>query len=60
MTVDHPIREIRNDSIEFQMVKIKQWMMETLLTVTSQEIVSVVNEVYSQTRKKGEHIHSDI
>ena len=36
------------------MQKIKYWMMETLVAVTNDEIVSVVNEVYSRARKKGE------
>ncbi|XP_065057074.1 arginine/serine-rich protein PNISR-like isoform X2 [Rhopilema esculentum] len=36
-----------------QMQKIKYWMMETLVTVTNEEIVSVVNEVYSRARRKA-------
>ena len=39
------------------MQKMKYWLMETLVTVTDEEIVSVVNEVYSQARKKGENIY---
>eukprot|EP00794_Sanderia_malayensis_P000381 gene381-1014_t len=36
-----------------EMMKIRQWMMETLLSVTSQEILSVVNDVCSDARKKA-------